>query len=199
MRDNFTHMQQENIPISPENEENILSEHEDNVIEQEVPNETVKSNLPDAKDAEIEKLRAELLEFKDKYLRQVAEFDNFRKRSARETLETSRTAGKEVITALLDVLDDSERAQKQIDQTEEAPVIKEGVKLVFGKLKNVLNARGLKAMESVGQEFNPDMHEAIAEVPAPEESMTGKVLDEVQKGYYLNDKIIRFAKVVVGK
>lgn len=149
--------------------------------------------------SEIEKLQQEVAELKDKYLRQVAEFDNFRKRSAKERLELIQTAGKDVIIPLLDVLDDCDRAQQQLEKSEDIMLVKEGVLLVFNKLRNTLNARGVKVMESVNQEFNPDMHEAITEVPAPAEESKGKILDEVQKGYYLNDKIIRHAKVVVGK
>ncbi|MBS1566134.1 MAG: nucleotide exchange factor GrpE [Bacteroidetes bacterium] len=147
----------------------------------------------------VEKYKQEILEWKDKFLRQAAEFDNFRKRSAKERLDIMQTAGKDVIISLLEVLDDSERAQKQLDATPEAGQIKEGVSLVFNKLRSALQSRGLKAMESIGHDFDPELHEAITEVPAPAESGKGKVLDEVQKGYYLNDKIIRFAKVVVGK
>jgi molecular chaperone GrpE len=149
--------------------------------------------------AELEKLKNEAAEWKDKYIRQVAEFDNFRKRNAKEKLDLIQTAGKDVITSLLDVLDDSERAQKQLEASDETTAVKEGVLLVFNKFRNVLQSKGLKAMESIHKPFDPDMHEAITEIPAPTEELKGKVLDEVQKGYYLNDKIIRFAKVVVGK
>jgi len=147
----------------------------------------------------LDKKQRELDEMRDKYLRLVAEFDNFKKRTAKERIELIQTANKEVIISLLDVLDDSERAQKQLESTPEAGGVIEGVSLVFNKLRNILQSRGLKPMESIGRDFNPDMHEAITEVPAPDESKKGKVLDEVEKGYYLNDKIIRFAKVVVGK
>jgi molecular chaperone GrpE len=148
---------------------------------------------------ELHKLKAEVAEFKEKYLRQVAEFDNFRKRNAKERLELIQTAGKDVIISLLDVLDDSERAEQQLDKTADIDALKEGIKLVFNKLRNTLAARGLKPMESIGQPFNPDLHEAVTEIPVPSDDMKGKVVDEVQKGYYLNDKIIRFAKVIVGK
>ena len=110
-----------------------------------------------------------------------------------------QTAGRDVISELLDVLDDCDRAQKQIETSEDIASIKEGVLLVFNKLRNTLQARGVKAMETINQEFNPDLHEAITEIPAPNETLKGKVVDEVVKGYYLNDKIIRHAKVVVGK
>ena len=110
----------------------------------------------------------------------------------------TQTAGRDVITGLLDVLDDSERAQKQMEATDDIQQIKEGIQLVFTKLRNSLNNKGLKPMEAKGKDFDPDLHEAIAEIDGGDE-MKGKVIDEVQKGYYLNDKIIRHAKVVVGK
>lgn len=148
---------------------------------------------------EVEKLKQEVQDQKDKYLRLFAEFDNFRKRSARENLEIRQTAGKEVITSLLDVLDDCERAEKQLQSAEHIDQIKEGVQLVFNKLRSTLQAKGLKPMKSIHTDFDVEKHEAITEIPVKDEKLRGKVIDEVQKGYYLNDKIIRFAKVVVGK
>ena len=153
---------------------------------------------PVTEDSEIEALKEQVAQLNDKYLRQAAEFDNFRRRTAKERIELIQTAGKDVITDLLDVLDDSERAQKQLDTANDINQIKEGINLVFAKLRNTLVAKGLTPMEAVNAEFNPDLHEAITEIEAGEE-MKGKVVAEVQKGYYLNDKIIRFAKVVVGK
>lgn len=161
--------------------------------------DTTVSDEADGQGNELQKLKAEVAEFKEKYLRQVAEFDNFRKRNAKERLELIQTAGKDVIVSLLDVLDDSERAEQQLDKTPDMDAVKEGIRLVFSKLRNTLTARGLKPMESKGQPFNPDLHEAVTEIPVPSDDMKGKVVDEVQKGYYLNDKIIRFAKVIVGK
>ena len=151
------------------------------------------------REEEIERLKDEVQEQKDKYLRLFAEFDNFRKRSARESLELRQTAGKEVIISLLDVLDDCDRAEKQLQTTENINQIREGVQLVFSKLRSVLQAKGLKAMQSIGAEFDVEKHEAITEIPVSDPALKGKVIDEVQKGYYLNDKIIRFAKVVIGK
>ncbi|MBS1653542.1 MAG: nucleotide exchange factor GrpE [Bacteroidetes bacterium] len=156
-------------------------------------------NDPLSEESEIEKLKAELSEQNDKFIRIMAEFDNFKRRNAKERLELIQTAGKDVITDLLDVLDDCDRAQKQIETSEDNKEIKEGVLLIFNKLRNILSAKGLKPMVSINHEFNPDIHEAITEIPAPSEEMKGKVIDEVIKGYYLNEKIIRFAKVVVGK
>ena len=160
---------------------------------------TTHLNEPVSEESELEKLRTELEESKDKYLRLVAEFDNFKRRNAKERIELIQTAGKEVITDLLDVLDDCDRAQKQLETNNNSEAIKEGVLLVFNKLRSTLQARGVKPMETVNKEFNPDLHEAITEIPAPAADMKGKVVDEVVKGYYLNDKIIRHAKVVVGK
>lgn len=148
---------------------------------------------------EWEKCQAELAEQKDKYLRLFAEFDNFKRRTAKERIEQMATAGKEVITDLLDVLDDADRAESLMTKTDDAAVIKEGVQLVFAKLRHRLEQKGLKPMQSIAQAFDADLHEAITEIPAPNPDMQGKVMDEVQKGYYLSDKIIRFAKVVVGK
>ena len=155
-------------------------------------------NEPIEDESEIEKLKEQIDELTDRNIRLIAEFDNYKRRNARERIELSQTAGKEVITDLLDVLDDSERAQKQIDSTNDIPQIKEGIQLVFNKLRNTLQSKGLKAMEAMNKDFNPDLHEAITEIDAGED-MKGKVVAEIQKGYYLNDKIIRFAKVVVGK
>ncbi|HVS95624.1 MAG TPA: nucleotide exchange factor GrpE [Puia sp.] len=152
-----------------------------------------------AREEEFERLKEELQEQKDKYLRLFAEFDNFRKRSARENLELRQTAGKEIVISLLDVLDDCDRAEKQLDQAEDDPKIKEGIRLVFSKLRSVLQSKGLKPMQSIGMDFDVEKHEAITEVPVQDPAQKGKVIDEVTKGYYLNDKIIRFAKVVVGK
>jgi molecular chaperone GrpE len=151
-----------------------------------------------ATDEELERLRDELQEQKDKYLRLFAEFDNFRKRSARESLELRQTAGKEVIISLLDILDDCDRAEKQLWSTDNIDKVREGVQLVFSKLRAALLARGLRAMNSINTDFDVEKHEAITEVPVPDPSLKGKVIDEIQKGYYLNDKLIRHAKVVVG-
>lgn len=160
---------------------------------------TTHLNEPVGEESELEKLKSELEDAKDKYLRKVAEFDNFKRRSAKERMELIQTAGRDVITSLLEVLDDCDRAQKQLETSGDSEVIKEGVMLVFNKLRNTMYARGVRPMETLHQDFNPDLHEAITEVPAPTAALVGKVVDEVVKGYYLNDKIIRHAKVVVGK
>ena len=159
------------------------------------------THLNDAVEEEpaIEKLNAELREQKDKYLRLFAEFDNYRRRTAKENIELRQTAGKEVIVSLLDVLDDCDRAEKQMENDTDIEHVKKGALLIFNKLRKSLESKGLKPMESVNTEFDTEKHEAITEIPAPDKKHKGKVVDEIQKGYYLNDKIIRFAKVVVGK
>jgi len=159
---------------------------------------TSKLNEPVVEEDQLEKLTAELQEQKDKYLRLMAEFDNFRRRTAKERLDLIQTAGKDVIVSLLDVLDDCDRAEKQLSGSEDIAAQKEGVLLVFNKIRSNLYNKGVKAMESINTEFDVEKHEAITEIPAPTPELKGKILDEVMKGYYLNDKIIRFAKVVVG-
>ncbi len=149
-------------------------------------------------ESELEKLKEALEEEKNKYLYLMAEFDNFRRRTAKERVELIQTAGKDVIISLLEVVDDAERAEAELTKTLD-PKELEGVKLVFQKLRNILQSRGLKAMEAKGKDFDVDKHEAITEIPAPTNDLKGKVVDEIEKGYLLNDKIIRFAKVVVGK
>lgn len=158
------------------------------------------ANLTDlsAAEEELDRLKDELQEQKDKYLRLFAEFDNFRKRSARENLEIRQTAGKEVVISLLEVLDDCDRAEKQLVSATDIDQIREGVQLVFSKLRGTLQSRGLRAMESIDTDFDVEKHEAITEIPVREQARKGKVIDEIQKGYYLNDKLIRHAKVVVG-
>jgi molecular chaperone GrpE len=150
-------------------------------------------------DAEIERLREQVREKEDKYLRLYAEFDNFRRRNAKERLELIQTAGRDVIQSLLEVLDDSERAERQMAKTEDLQQIREGVQLVFGKLRRTMQAKGLKEMTSIGEPFDADRHEAITEIPVPDPAQAGAVVDVVEKGYFLHEKIIRFAKVVVGK
>lgn len=146
-----------------------------------------------------EKLSAELQEQKDKYLRLFAEFDNYKRRTARERLELIQTAGKEIIVSLLDTLDDCDRAEKQLQQSADTDGTREGVLLVFNKLRAVLQSKGLRPMISIHTDFDVEKHEAISEIPAPSPKLVGKVIDEVTRGYYLNDKLIRFAKVIVGK
>lgn len=192
------HMNTENI--SEENGFEAVSGRESTVDINTDENVAGTNNLSQTleEDDLLEKLNSDLQEQKDKYLRLLAEFENYKRRSARERVELSQTAGKEIIISLLDVLDDCDRAEKQLQEDKSNKDLS-GVLLVFNKLRNVMQNRGLKPMESLHSEFDVEKHEAISEVPAPSPELKGKVVAEVMKGYYLNDKIIRFAKVIVGK
>lgn len=176
----------------------IAEEQIDINSDADIPGSNHLSN-PEADTENIsEKLEAEVQEQKDKYLRLFAEFDNYKRRTAKERLELMQTAGKEMAIALLDVADDMDRAEKQIASDDDVSHVREGVQLVFNKLRSLLQQKGIVAMSSLATEFDVEKHEAVTEIPAGKEN-TGKVVDELQKGYYMNDKLIRFAKVVVGK
>ena len=144
-------------------------------------------------------LEAELKQADDKYLRLYAEFDNYRKRTVNERVELYRTANQDVLVALLPVLDDFERSMKAIENASNLESVKEGVNLVSHKLKSILISKGLKPMEAKGEVFNADLHEATANIPAPSDDLKGKVVYEVERGYYFGEKVIRYAKVVVGE
>jgi molecular chaperone GrpE len=150
-------------------------------------------------DSAVEKLEQDLKEQKDKYLRLFAEFDNYKRRTAKERIELIQTAGREIMTSLLDVLDDCDRTEKVLNESNDIEAIKQGVNLVFHKLRTTMEQKGLKAMSALNEAFDVDLHEAITEIPAPAENLKGIVIDELQKGYSLGGKIIRYAKVVVGK
>lgn len=156
---------------------------------EEVVNETV---------LEVEKLKGELAELKDKYLRLYSDFDNFRKRTAKEKIELINTASEQVLKSLLPVMDDIERAETTFEKAEDGKVEKDGIQLIFNKFRGTLKSNGLKEMEAKGTPFDVDLHECITQFPAPSDDLKDKVIEVVEKGYYLNDKVIRFAKVVVG-
>ncbi|GAB4024330.1 nucleotide exchange factor GrpE [Spirosoma gilvum] len=141
---------------------------------------------------------SELAELKDKYLRLYADFENFRRRTAKEKLDLIGNANEGLLQALIPVVDDFERAMQSIDKTDDIAAVKEGVSLIYNKLFKTLESKGLKPMTSKGESFNADLHESVTQFPAPSEDLKGKVIDEIEKGYYLNDKVIRFAKVIVG-
>lgn len=150
-------------------------------------------------EADLQEAKIQLQEQKDKFLRLYAEFDNFKKRTAKERLELIKTAGQDIIVDLLPVLDDFDRAEKSMLGNDDVNVAKEGFKLIKEKLYSKLENKGLSVMDSQDKDFDADFHEAITEIPAPNEELKGKVVDVIEKGYTLNQKIIRYAKVVVGK
>jgi len=184
----------------------LKKKKKENTVNTEEINDTVENNeeqdineqAEENASCPVDTLKAELALANDKYLRLYAEFDNFRRRTIKEREEARKMEGKDFIVSLLPVLDDFERALKAMESATDVAPVKEGVLLIQNKLKNALTKNGLKEMESIGAAFDPDLQEAITNIPAPSDDMKGKVIDEMEKGYLLNDKVIRFAKVIVG-
>ena len=177
-------------------------ENTDQAIPAQNEAENSPETAPEVEEAalsELDQLKADLADQKDKYLRLMAEFENFRRRTAKERLDLIQTAGKDVIVSMLEVMDDCDRAEKQLNSTDDISLQKEGIQLVFNKVRSTLQSKGVTPMESLHKDFNVELHEAITEIPVTDNKQKGKVVDEITKGYFLNDKIIRFAKVVVGK
>ena len=159
--------------------------------------EEVKKGVPKKK---VEKTDKEIIaELNDKYLRLAAEFDNYRRRTLKEKMELSKSAGEDILVNILPVMDDFERGLVTIDQAKDINAIKEGIQLIHNKFKEFLKQRGVKEIEAKEKEFDTDLHEAITKIPAPNKKLKGKVVDVVEKGYYLNEKVIRFSKVVIGE
>ncbi len=166
--------------------------------EQKATNETAEKAKEETVEDKLAASEAKLAEMQDKYLRQVAEFDNYRKRTIKEKAELILNGGEKTITAILPILDDMERALKNMDTAEDVAAVKEGVELIFHKFNKILNEQGVKKIETEMADFNTDLHEAIAQIPAASEEQKGKVLDCVKTGYTLNEKVIRHAQVAVG-
>lgn len=180
-------LKKEEVPV----DEGMDSTQDEAVEEEKLSEEPEES--------EVEKLQAELQEAKDKYLRLYSEFENFRRRTAREKLDLIKTASEGLMVALLPVMDDFQRAQKALEESEDHKASKEGFDLIYNKFKNILTQKGLKPMEAKkGTDFNTEFHEAISQMPVEKKKLKGKVIDVVEKGYFLDEKVIRFAKVVIG-
>ena len=187
--------------MDKQTEENVaenVDSTKESAQENTTSNQEHEEGLPASTATEDERLSEKLSEANDKFLRLYSEFDNFRKRTAREKIELSKTAGEEIFKSILPLLDDFERGIKAAENAKEVEAVKEGMQLIFQKMKNNLQQKGLAEMESKGNTFDPDLHEAITNIPAEDDAMKGKVVDELEKGYTLNGKVIRFAKVVVG-
>ena len=148
---------------------------------------------------EASRTDTELADLKDKYLRLAAEFENYKRRTTKERIELFKTASQELMVALLPVLDDFERARNATAATTDANAVRESIEIIQSKLNKTLQQKGLTAMESKGGDFDAELHEAITQIPAPSDDLKGKIVDEVEKGYYLGDKVIRHAKVVLGQ
>lgn len=208
-------MEKKDIPVeSPEKEQKQAAEEQTNIIDEieSLENENFEEEAAESNDEadaqnnekqnavdENSKVAAELSEMKDKYLRLYAEFDNYRKRTLREREELIKTAAEGAIKSIIPTLDDFERAIKAAKAANEENSIVEGIVLIYEKMLKTLEQQGLKAMESDAQPFDPDLHEALTKVPVPSDDMKGKVIETIEKGYYLKEKIIRYAKVVVGQ
>ncbi len=197
-------MSQENN-LNPENELNtpeVAQNPQQEFVEEKEASNTQNTETPDTQvssDDKMKQLENALAEQKDNYLRLYADFENFRRRTAKEKIEFLEQANAKLLVELLPVFDDFERALKSFENPDlQVSTAKEGVQLIYQKFQKFLEKQGLVAMESNQQDFDPDKHEAIAQVPAPSEDLKGKVIDTVEKGYFLGEKVIRFAKVVTG-
>jgi molecular chaperone GrpE len=186
--------------------DNINPEATDMNLEKEQANEMVENNETNQPEnnqedpaLKIAELQAKADDANDKYLRLYSEFDNFRKRTAKERLDLIATAGQDVFKIIIPLLDDFERAIKNNENTEDIEAVKEGFKQIYNKTLSSANSKGLEAIISTGTAFDADLHEAITNIPAPNEDLKGKVVDEIEKAYKLNGKVIRFAKVIVGQ
>jgi molecular chaperone GrpE len=183
-------------------ENDIKNQAEEEELPMDTGEEIVEGNeeiSPDDEENEVSKLKAEIAEQKDKYIRLFAEFDNYKRRTSKEAIEQRQTAGKEVIISMLDILDDIDRAENQLQESDTGKAMKDGIILIFDKFRKILQSKGLKPIETLHSEFDVEKDEAVSEIEVQDKKLKGKVVAELQKGYLLNDKLIRFAKVVVGK
>ena len=190
--------------MSEENIDDVTFENHDETSDENIVEEKQEEEKPHKKtrkikaEKKLEEVTEQRDEINDKYLRLYSEFDNYRKRTNKERLDILKSASAEVITNLLPVLDDFDRAVKAMEDHGIDDETKKGIELIHNKLNGIMTQKGLEPMNSVGKDFDTDYHEAITNIPAPSEDMVGKVIDVIEKGYLLNGKIIRFAKVVVG-
>lgn len=198
-RNNHTEdIRTENMKEEQEQESVNETKENDAELEEELQQELNQEN-ENLENTAVKKLEEQLSEAKDKYLRLYSEYENFRRRTSKERLELIKTANEDLMNALLPVVDDFERALNLTPEDEQVSHAQEGFKLIKNKFFKILENKGLTVMEvDKGSEFNPEFHEAISQIPAPEEDLKGKVVDVVEKGYYLGEKVIRYAKVVIG-
>lgn len=189
-------MSKEKKETRKQNEEEELHEVEDVREEKEaVKEETAK----EGEKGQVQELEEKLEALNDKYLRLSAEFDNYRKRTLKEKMELTKSAGEKVLSGILPVMDNFERALKSMETAKDVPALREGVELIYSNFKDFLSQNGVKEIECLHADFDPELQEAVTKIPAPAEDLKGKVVDCIQKGYILNDKVIRFPKVVVGE
>jgi len=187
-------VQDQKEDMTPETE---VSEHDSEQHKKESKKE--KGHRHSKTEEELETIENEIIELKDKHIRLQADFDNYRKRTLKERMDLLKTAGESVLMGILPVIDDFDRAMQTLDLVSEDSHIVDGMKLIYSKFQEFLKQNGVKEIEALGQKFNTDLHEAITTIPAPTKELKGKIVDVVQKGYYLNDKVIRFSKVIIGE
>jgi molecular chaperone GrpE len=197
--DNMSTAKPENAEkVAEENVESQVNENIENKNGEELPapeNTVETENIKEVK----QQYEKEIMEWKDKYLRLSAEFDNYRKRTLKEKMELSKSANEEVLKGILPVIDDFERGLKILEETEDINAVKEGIILIYNKFKEFLTQQGIKEISIEEKDFNTDFHEAITKIPVEDESLKGKIVEVIQKGYLLNDKVIRYAKVIIGE
>ena len=187
------------VNVELENETPDLIEQQEEPTQDKKETKKEKAHKHSKLEEQLEKTELELLELKDRHIRLQAEFDNYRKRTLKERMELLRTASESLLISILPVIDDFDRAMQTLDVDEDESHVKAGVKLIYNKFQEFLKQNGVKEIEAKEQDFDTDLHEAITKIPAPTEELKGKIVDVVQKGYFLNDKVIRFSKVVIGE
>lgn len=206
--DNITNHAKENKETVKEaegqqgNAENVTTKDREDVKEDkhaEHKEDKKRKSGKEKSDVKIQELESKVLELSDKHLRLQAEFDNYRKRTIREKAELIKSGGEAVLESILPVIDDFERAIGTLKEVPDTDSVKQGIVLIYNKFKDFLSRNNVREIEAIHKDFDVDHHEAITKVPAPEEKLKGKILEVIQKGYTLNDKVIRFAKVVIGE
>jgi len=197
IRNLFTKMNLNGNPESAENDLHPSSGEQEVITDQNATGAEENTENQDASAGKTDSWQEKYADINDRYLRLYSEFDNFRKRSAKERIDFAKTASADIFSALLPILDDFDRAAKATEMATDIDVVKEGMHLIYQKMRNLMTSKGLEEMSALNEAFDPELHEAITSIPAPDPSLKGKVLDELEKGYSLNGKVIRFAKVVV--
>lgn len=191
----------ENVEVksNPDEDVKIATEEAKTDNKTEENSEATDKDEATEEQNQLEELQKKNLELNDKYLRLTAEFDNYRKRTLKEKMELMKSAGESLLVNILPIVDNFERALKSMDETKEVDAIKEGVNLIYNSFVEFMKTNGVKEIEALNKEFDVDEHEALTKIPAPDKKLKGKVVDVIEKGYKLNDKVIRYSKVVVGE
>lgn len=198
----------ENSTIEENEKEEILNKENSNEEGNKLKEKPKKASSSKSKttkkkktnaNKEVDKLKEQLNELNDKYLRLSAEYDNYRKRTLKEKMDLIRTGGEDILINILPVIDDFERAMGSMDNASDHDTLKEGVNLIYNKFIDFMKSRGVKEIDAINNDFNTDEHEALTKIPAPNKKLKGKIVDVIEKGYYLHDKVIRYSKVVIGE